>query len=74
LKDSWANIAELDETNMDLNELLHSEDAFKWSSLRLKGKLKGKEFNQAKTLMQPGLRLILNLLNEVHLLEFKGFG
>jgi hypothetical protein len=28
LKDSWANMAELDETNMDLNELLHSEDAF----------------------------------------------
>jgi hypothetical protein len=29
LKDSWVNMAELDETNMDLNELLHSEDAFK---------------------------------------------
>jgi hypothetical protein len=43
LKDSWANMAELDETNMDLNELVHSEDAFqvKFSKAQRKVKRKG---------------------------------
>ncbi|WJX74035.1 hypothetical protein P8452_57746 [Trifolium repens] len=43
LKDSWANMAELDETNMDLNELVHSEDVVqvKFSKAQTKVKRKG---------------------------------
>jgi hypothetical protein len=43
LKDSWANMAELDEPNMELNELVHSEDAFqvKFSKAQTKFKRKG---------------------------------
>jgi uncharacterized protein YcgL (UPF0745 family) len=79
LKNSWANMAELEENEAlhvadadPSTETLNSADGFHVKLSKAKKKLIREVFSLARIHMQPGQRWFKSLSKEVHLLEFKG--
>ncbi|KAK2410738.1 hypothetical protein QL285_046086 [Trifolium repens] len=75
LKESWAAMAE-EEENLVIseNEVEIQNDGFQVSMSKHQKKVLKKKTRQVRILMLPGQGLIPSLLNEVCLLEYKGFG